>query len=108
MMEKMEIKESLSRKITIKNLLGIHARPAAKIAEIVKDAKKNVWISTQNNKADAGSIIDILSLGGSKGTKIVIEVETSEDTGILTLLCDLFESRFGEDKEQWVNLNPVS
>ncbi len=108
-MEKKEKKESLSLKITIKNILGIHARPAAKIAEIVKNAKKNVWLSTQNNKVDAGSIIDILTLGGFMGTEILIEVETSEDIGILEKLYNLFESKFGEETlEPWVNQNPVS
>lgn len=101
----MKKKNSLSRRIIIKNLFGIHARPAAKIARIAEKAQKDVWISTKNSKADAGSIIDILSLGGDKGTEILIEVETSEDIIILELICDLFESRFGEEKEkEWVNL----
>jgi phosphocarrier protein HPr len=99
-MEKIKKKESLSRKTIIQNLLGIHARPAAKIAEIVKDAKKDVWLSTKNNKVDAGSIIDILSLGGSKGTEISIEVETDEDISILQKVCKLIESRFGEEEEK--------
>ena len=98
MKEKIEKKESLSHKITIKNLLGIHARPAAKIAEIVKKAKQNVWLSTQDSKVDASSIIDILTLGGCMGTKILVQVETSEDIGILKMICDLFESRFGEEE----------
>ena len=98
MMGKIEKKENLSSTITIKNILGIHARPAAKIAEIVKNAKQNVWISTQNNKVDAESIIDILSLGAAQGTKIVIEVEIHEDIAILTKLYNLIESRFGEEK----------
>jgi len=97
MMEKLEKNITLSRKITIKNLLGIHARPAAKIAEVVKKAKQDVWLSTLHNKVDAGSIIDILTLGGSMGTEILINVETPEDINILTELCDLFESKFGEE-----------
>ncbi|MCK5313364.1 MAG: HPr family phosphocarrier protein [Desulfobacteraceae bacterium] len=98
MKEKIKKKESLSHNITIKNLLGIHARPAAKIAEIVKKAKQNVWLSTQDSKVDAGSIIDILSLGGCMGTKILVEIETHEDIDILKMICDLFESRFGEEE----------
>lgn len=93
----MEKKESLSLKIKINNKLGIHARPAAKIAEVAKNAKKNVWLSTQDNKIDAGSIIDILTLGGCKGTEILIEVETPEDMVILNKIYNLFESKFGEE-----------
>ena len=105
-MEKIK-KDSLSRKIRIKNLLGIHVKPAAKIAAIAKNAQQEVWILKQNNKAgkavntkkvDASSIIDILSIGGSNGTQIIIKVETSKDIDILNSLCDLIESRFGEEK----------
>ncbi|MCK5543414.1 MAG: HPr family phosphocarrier protein [Desulfobacterales bacterium] len=98
MMEKIQKKESLSNTTIIKNILGIHARPAAKIAEIVKNAKQSVWISNQNYKVDAGSIIDILSLGACQGTKVAVEVETPEDIVILKKLCNLIESRFGEEK----------
>ncbi|MCP3899983.1 MAG: HPr family phosphocarrier protein [Desulfobacteraceae bacterium] len=97
-MGKTEKKDILSHTTIIQNILGIHARPAAKIAQIVEDAKQNVWISTEANKVDAGSIIDILTLGASKGTEVVIEIETFEDIDILKLLINLIESRFGEVK----------
>ncbi len=98
MMIKKEKKDSLSHKTIIKNILGIHARPAAKIAQIAENAKQNVWISTELNRVDAGSIIDILTLGASKGTMVVIEIENPDDIDILNSISDLIESRFGEVK----------
>ncbi len=97
MMEKIDKKISLLHKITIDNLLGIHARPAAKIAEIANQAKLKVWLSANNNKVDAQSMIDILTLGACMGTEVVIEVETPEDIFVLNMICDLFKSRFGEE-----------
>jgi phosphocarrier protein HPr len=93
-----EKKTNLSHTTIIKNTLGIHARPAAKISQIVENAKQSVWISTKNNKVDAGSIIDILSLGASLGTTVVIEIETSEDIDILKSISNLIDSLFGEGK----------
>jgi phosphocarrier protein len=97
-MEKKEKKDSLSCTVTIQNSFGIHARPAAKIAQIAENSKQSVWISTQHDKVDAGSIIDILTLGASFGTKVIIEIETPEDIDILKSISSLIESRFGEVK----------
>ncbi len=98
MIIKKEKKDNLSHKTIIKNTLGIHARPAAKIAELVENAKQNVWISTELDRVDAGSIIDILTLGAAKGTMVMIEIETLEDIDILKSISSLIESRFGEVK----------
>ena len=98
MMEHKKKKDNLSRRIKINNLLGIHARPAAKIAKIATDAKQNVWLSKNSNKVDAKSIIDILSLGAPKGTNIIIEIETLGDIKILNSLFGIIESGFGEEK----------
>ena len=97
-MEKTEKDDCLSQTTTITNTLGIHARPAAKISQIAETAKQNIWLSTGKSKVDAGSIIDILTLGACQGTKIVIEAETFEDIKILKSICTLIESGFGEVK----------
>ena len=47
-------------------------------------------------KADASSIIDILTLACSHGTTIKIEITDHEDTVILDNIASLFETSFGE------------
>ncbi len=96
MMDKREEKDNFSHEVIIKNLLGIHVRPAAKIADLAGKAKKNVWICSGSTRVDAGSIIDILSLGAGRGTRVVIEIESIEDIYILELIKNLINSRFGE------------
>ncbi len=80
----------------IKNDLGMHARPAGTIAKIANTAQNEVWLCVNSDKVDATSIIDILTLGAVKGTKVVIEIENQEDIMILNKLIDFFESGFGE------------
>ena len=43
-------------------------------------------------KADATSIIDILTLGCARGTEIEIQVETPEDQTILDRIYELIEA----------------
>jgi len=81
---------------TIKNELGLHARSAAQIAGISQNSFANVWIQKDNEKADASSILDILTLACAKGTKITIIIEDLADLPILNAIADLVETGFGE------------
>lgn len=87
----------LSKDVFIINELGLHARSAAKIAEIAIKARDQVWITKNNDETvDAKSIIDMLTLGCSKGTKITIEIESNSDIKIFNKIVQLVENGFGE------------
>jgi len=49
-----------------------------------------------DEKADAASIIDILTLACTQGTKIKVEITDQNDTSILENIASLFETSFGE------------
>ncbi len=86
----------LQRELTIVNELGLHARSAAKIAEMAQDAKHKVWVRCGGETVDAASIIDILSLGAACGSRIEIEIESAEDAPVLNAIAELVETGFGE------------
>ncbi len=86
----------LSRKVSIINEFGIHARPAAMIAKIAQKAEKTVWIGSEGDRADASSVIDILSICGKKGNLIILEIETENDIGVLESIAQLIKQGFGE------------
>jgi len=91
-----KLKPALSREVTIVNEFGLHARSAAKIAEFANGSQDSVWIQKGDQKADASSIVDILTLACEKGTKITIRVENKSDINILKAITKLVESGFGE------------
>ena len=90
----------LSRRTTIINQLGMHARPAAMIAKLAQNAEGDVWIGDGENRADASSIIDILSLGCSKGYEVLLEAKSEEDIPILDSIKELIDTGFGEDVDE--------
>jgi len=82
------------------NELGMHARPAAKIAQMAMEGG-NIWLSTGSSGidasgVDASSIIDILTLGAERGSKILIQAESDEDREIVGNIKAFFDSGFGE------------
>lgn len=85
-----------SKEVVIVNELGLHARSAAKIAEIAQRANSSVWIIKNDQQVDAKSIIDILTLACAKDSCIVIGVEDPSDENILEDIVRLVEEGFGE------------
>ena len=86
----------LSKEVVVVNELGLHARSAAKIARCVKSAASTIWIMSGVEKADASSIIDILTLGCTKGSKIKVIIDDPSDIDILYNLVRMIENGFGE------------
>lgn len=78
------------------NDLGMHARPAARIAQMAMNAEKNIWLSNGNTQVDASSIIDILSLCAKKDTHIHIQAESGQDEAIVEQIKAFFDNGFGE------------
>ena len=89
-------KSALRREVTIINELGLHARSAAKIAELANQSTSSVWLARDDQKADASSIVDILTLACEKGSRITVCVEDKADLHILEDISELVESGFGE------------
>lgn len=85
-----------SQQTIVINELGMHARPAAKIAQMAMEGLGNIWLSTGSSGVDASSIIDILTLGAEQGTKILIQAESDRDRGIVDEIKTFFDIGFGE------------
>lgn len=86
----------LSKNVIIINELGLHARSAAKIAKLAQNAESTVWLIRDKEKADASSILDVLTLACPKGSKITLKVNNKSDINILNSIVELVEKGFEE------------
>ena len=84
------------RIVTVTNPLGLHARPAAMIAKRAMQARSGVWMIRNGEHVDASSIIDILSLACTLGSRITLKIENPSDIDILDDISALFEKGFDE------------
>ena len=92
----MRKKAVLCLKTAIINDLGMHARPAAKIAEMAMEAQGEIWLTKGTSQADASSIIDILTLSAVKGSCIEIRADNQNDEEIAKNIQLFFDQGFGE------------
>lgn len=95
-MESEEKNSALSRDATIVNDLGLHARSAARIAQIAGKAMSKVWVVRGDEAVDAKSTIDLLTLACAKGSEITIKIDREEDIDILEQIVKTVEDGFGE------------
>jgi phosphocarrier protein HPr len=86
----------LSRRVTVVNEFGLHARSAAKIARIASGARAGVWVVRGEERADAASTLEVLTLACPKGTRLELRIEDPADRPILDALVRLVESGFDE------------
>ena len=76
-------------KNVVGSAIGLHARPAAIIAEAVVNAGVPVTLSMDGGEpVDAGSALMIMTLGAGKGAEVTVE---SEDEGAMNTVADLVE-----------------
>lgn len=88
--------QTFSKDVTVVNELGLHARSAAKIAELAREATSKVWVQKNEERADARSILDILTLACEKGSKLTIIIDDRSDMETLNRIVDLVINGFGE------------
>jgi len=86
----------LSKTVVIVNELGLHARCAARIAEIAAQAKSKVWLIRDGEQADAASILDMLMLFCPKDSQIAVRVDDPRDVHVMDAIVKLIEQGFGE------------
>ena len=78
-----------SKTVTVGSSIGLHARPAALIAEAPNSVGSAVTIATQGGApVDAGSALMIMTLGAKYGDEVVV---SSEDQASLDKVADLVE-----------------
>ena len=80
----------------IVNKLGLHARASAKLTQVASIYKCNVWLSRNERRVNAKSIMGVMMLAAGKGSEVLIEAEGADAEAALAALIALIADRFGE------------
>lgn len=85
-----------SKDITIKNSVGLHARPATFFIQKANTYKSSIWVECGDRRANAKSLLGVLSLAIVQGTEVTIIADGSDETEALEGLSELVDSGFAE------------
>ena len=85
-----------SKDISIKNSVGLHARPATFFIQKANTYKSSIWVECGDRRANAKSLLGVLSLAIVQGTEVTIIADGSDETEALEGLSELVDSGFAE------------
>ncbi len=90
----------LIRVVVIQNTQGLHARPAEMFVRLAGQFESKIQLIRDDRRVEARNIIDLLTLGASQGTKLILEAVGPDAQEAVDALAKLVESGFlQEDAE---------
>lgn len=87
----------MEKTITIKNKLGLHARPAALMVQTAARFKSKIKIFKDDQEVDGKSIMGLMTLAACAGASIKLLADGPDETEALSALEQLVNSGFGEE-----------
>lgn len=88
----------IRQSIVVVNRLGLHARAAAKLVRLASRFSSEIHVSREelNQQINSKSILGVLMLAASQGTRLVLFIDGSDEVEARDAICELFENKFGE------------
>jgi len=83
-------------RITISNKLGLHARASAKLTKLAGGFQSDVFMTRNDRRVNAKSIMGVMMLAAGLGTEVDIEVTGPDEQATLDALVALINGKFGE------------
>lgn len=88
----------VEHEVEIVNELGLHARAAVKLTQTAQKFPCEIVLSRDDQRANAKSVMGVLLLCGSKGTKIKVEADGDGAEEAVLAIDQLVAARFGEPR----------
>ena len=79
----------ISRTVTIASSVGLHARPAAILAEAVDDSGVDITLNFNNEEVDATSLLEIMTLDVKHGDEVTLSTDNDNAGAVLNSLVEL-------------------
>ena len=83
----------------VNNSLGIHARPAALLAQCCINFKSAVTVAKDDLKADGDNVLQILALGAKKGDTLKVTIDGEDEEIAEKAINELLHGAFEEKKK---------
>ncbi len=82
--------------ITISNKLGLHARASAKLTKLAGSFQSDVFMTRNERRVNAKSIMGVMMLAAGIGSIVEIEVIGADEQTAIDALTALINDKFGE------------
>lgn len=87
----------VEKEVTIQNRAGIHARPAAMIVQTASKFSASVYLTREDEKINAKSIMGIITLGAGFQSVLTVSAEGKDEAEAADAIAALFDKKFEEE-----------
>ncbi len=88
----------VSKEVVVQNLVGLHARPATFFIQKSNEFKSGVWVEKNDRRVNAKSLLGVLSLGITRGTKITVITDGADEQEALDALTLLIGANLDDEE----------
>jgi phosphocarrier protein len=89
------VSHDATRTARINNSLGVHLRAAGAIVQVANRFVAEVWIEYRGHRANAKSIMSVLTLAAAKGAEVSIHADGEDAAAAVDALVALIADDFG-------------
>lgn len=86
----------LERELTIINKLGLHARAAAKLVQLLGGFRAQAVVIGRGREVNGKSIMGVMLLAAGQGTTLTVRLDGPDEQEAMDAVADLFARRFDE------------
>ena len=83
--------------LEVSNKMGVHARPAAMIVRITSRYEGDIWVTKDDERINAKSIMGIMMLAAAKGTELKFETNSRKAEDFEKEMTELFTAKFQDE-----------
>ena len=83
--------------LEVSNKMGVHARPAAMIVRITSRYEGDIWVTKDDERINAKSIMGIMMLAAAKGTELKFETNSRKGEDFEKEMTELFTAKFQDE-----------
>ena len=87
---------TLTKELTIRNKMGLHARPAAQFVKRASKYQCEIWVEKDDEPINGKSIMGLMMLAAGRGETIRLTCEGADAEAAMADLEHLVDSGFGE------------
>ena len=83
-----------TREVTVRNSVGLHARPATFFIQKANTYKSSIWVEKDERRVNAKSLLGVLSLGVTEGMSITLMADGQDEAAAVEGLAEMVENGF--------------
>ena len=88
---------TLTKRLEIKNRLGLHARAAAQLVQVATQFEADITVTKEGQVVDGKSILGLMMLAAGQGSYVEVSASGPQAADALAAIERLVEQKFNEE-----------